>query len=83
MESDSLKRAKKKYYELNKEELALKNKKWREEHKEEFKKMCKESRKRRVERLRAEGVSNAWSVVLYGVEKKYDKNRQGQNESNI
>jgi hypothetical protein len=60
------------YYLAHKEELAKKNREYIKNHRDLFVKSIMESKKRRVERLRAEGVSNAWNVVNYGHPKKYD-----------
>lgn len=62
----------KKYYQEHKEELDKKNREYIKNHRDLFVKSITESKKRRVERLRAEGVSNAWQVVNYGHPKKYD-----------
>ena len=42
-----------------------------EENRKKVNKWWHDSRKRRVERLRQEGVINAWSVVVKGKEPKY------------
>lgn len=62
---------KKEYYQKNKEKIDASSKRWREKNKDKFIKLCQESRRRRVERLRADGVTNAWSVVIKGEEPKY------------
>lgn len=59
------------YYETHKEQIKEQNKKWRKENSKKYTKLCNESRKRRVERLRSEGVTNAWNVVTKGATPKY------------
>jgi nitrogen fixation/metabolism regulation signal transduction histidine kinase len=61
------------YYQLNKERLDAKYNKWKKENKAKFIKSCCDSRKRRVERLREQGCTNAWSVVGRGVKPKFKK----------
>ena len=75
MESDASKRAKKKYYEKNKEKILKQQKEWRENNKDKFKALCKESRWRKVEKLREKGVTNAWDVVNKGVREKYTREK--------
>lgn len=65
---------KKEYYQKNKEKLDNKNKNWQKNNKKRFTELCNQSRKRRVERLREEGVKNPWAVVNKGAEPRYENN---------
>ena len=60
------------YYEKNKDKILGYNKKWQTKNKKRFIELCCESRRRRVERLRAEGCTNAWAVIN-GAKPKYKK----------
>lgn len=59
------------YYIKNKEKLLENNKIWQENNKEKYIKSISQSRKKRVEKLREQGVSNAWDVVNFGKKSKY------------
>lgn len=76
----------KEYREKNKESIKERNRKYHEEHpdanrksyenfiaKNNWVEYCSNARKRRVEKLKAEGCTNAWSVVVRGTEPKYKK----------
>ena len=87
---DKIKEYRKKYYEEHIEkskELNEYRKKYAREHKEQAKqnikkfqekhdwvKYCADRRRARVERLKAQGVTNAWMVVTKSVEPKYKNN---------
>lgn len=60
----------KEYYRKNKDAFMRQSKKWRENHKEHWVKLCCDNRRKKVEKLRAMGCTNAWSVVN-GAEPKY------------
>lgn len=62
---------KKNYYQKNKEMLDAKNKEWRKNNSKRFTELCNNSRRRRVERLKAEGCTNPWAVVSKGEKPKY------------
>ena len=62
---------KKKYYEQHKQQISENNRKWREKNRDKFSKLCAESRRRRVEKLKEEGCKNPWNVVVNGAEKKF------------
>lgn len=59
------------YYEKNKDRIYKTNTKWRKNHSKEFTKLVANARKRRVERLRAQGCTNPWMVVVNGAEPKF------------
>lgn len=61
------------YYLRHKEEILESNKKWRQKNRKKASELAQKYRKERVERLRAEGCTNAWSVVVSGKEPKYKK----------
>lgn len=61
----------KEHYRKNKDSYYKSQKKWIAKNKKKFADLCHESRRRRVERLRAEGVTNAWCVVTRGDNPKY------------
>lgn len=64
----------KEYYEKNKEKIYESNKKWREKNKDKFAKLCNDSRKRRVEKMKADGIINPWGVINKGEEPRYASN---------
>jgi exonuclease VII large subunit len=68
---EQIKEWRRKYYQEHKEELDKKNREYIRTHKEAVIKSIMESKKRRAERLRQEGVSNPWSVINRGEPKKY------------
>ena len=60
-----------KYYKEHKDVVYGYQKKWISKNRKKFADLCHESRRRKVERLRAEGVTNAWCVVVTGDTPKY------------
>ena len=62
------------YYLRHKEEILEGNKRWRRNNRKKASELAQKYRKERVERLRAEGCTNAWSVVVGGKEPKYKRN---------
>lgn len=60
-----------KYWVENKERLYQQQREYQKANKERFVELCNNSRRRRVEKLRAEGVTNAWAVVTKGDKPKY------------
>lgn len=70
---DRLKQYHKKYYQEHKEEIYEQQKEWRKNNKDKVLKSIAESRKRRIERLKADGVTNPWGVVIRGSKPKYRK----------
>jgi hypothetical protein len=71
---DKVKEYQRKHYQKNKDSLYENNRKWQKENSKRFSKLCSDSRKRRVEKLRSEGVKNAWAVVIRGAKPKYASN---------
>lgn len=69
---EKMKEYRKKYYQEHKEELNKKSREYIKTHKEAYVKSIMESKKRRAERLRQEGVINPWSVINKGAPKQYD-----------
>ena len=61
----------KKYYQKHKKEMTENSKRWGENNKEKKYQIIQKSRRKRVEKLREQGITNAWNVVLYGKEPKY------------
>ena len=61
---------KKEYWQKNKEKLYEQQRKYQKKNSKRFSQLCQDSRRRRVERLRTEGCTNAWAVVN-GAEPKY------------
>lgn len=59
------------YYAKHKDAMYKSQRKWATNNKKHFSKLCQESRRRRVEKLRSEGVTNAWSVAVLGHLPKY------------
>lgn len=81
---DKAKEYSKKYREKHKEEIKQRTKEWRQNHKENWNEKMREyrkthntttlvlnSKKRRVEKMRAEGITNPWYVINRGAEPKY------------
>ena len=62
----------KQYWKDNKEKLYQQNRKWQKANSKRFSQLCCESRRRRVEKLKAQGITNAWAVIN-GAEPKYKK----------
>lgn len=60
------------YYQKNKEEIYVKQREYQKKNKERFSELCQNSRRRRVSRLREQGVKNAWAVVTKGEEPRYE-----------
>lgn len=60
------------YYLNHKEEMLKQNKEWCRKNSAKKVEFVKQSRRRRVERLKAEGCTNPWSVIN-GAEPKYRK----------
>ena len=63
----------KEYYETHKDKIYESNTKWRKSHSKQFTKLVSEARKRKVEKLRSQGCTNAWCVVNRGDEPKFKK----------
>lgn len=61
-----------KYWEENKEKLYRQQREYQKANKKRFSELCQNSRRRRVEKLRTNGVKNAWAVVIKGDEPKYE-----------
>lgn len=74
---DDLKEYNKEYYQNNKEKIDERNKKYAEKRaeREGVSKSYYSSlyRKKRVERLRTEGCTNAWMVIHHKAEPKFNK----------
>ncbi len=70
---DKLKRYQKKYYERNKDKIYEQHTEWRANNREKLVKCAVDSRKRRIERLKEEGVLNPWGVVMRGSKPRYKK----------
>lgn len=60
------------YYEENKEEVYRKQREYQKANKKRFSELCQNSRKRKVEKLREQGIKNAWGVVARGEEPRYE-----------
>ena len=71
--TDKIKVYHKKYFQENKEKVYEKQREWRKNNKEKWIKSLSDSRKRRVEKLKEEGVTNPWGVVINGSKPKYRK----------
>lgn len=67
---------KKEYYQNNKEMFNNNLKRWinkSEENRKRFTESCNRSRKKRIEKLRAEGVINVWAVLNKKAEPIYEE----------
>ena len=72
---DKIKIYRQKYFQENKEQIYAKQKEWRNKNKDKWLKSISDSRKRRIEKLKEEGVLNPWGVVIRGSKPKYKKER--------
>ena len=70
---ENIKEKRKKYYEDNKEKIHMQQKEYLNKNKGRFNKNYAVSRKRIIERLRKEGITNPWSVVMNKAEPKYQR----------
>lgn len=61
-----------KYYQENKEYFKKRQKEWRTKNKHRWQELCAENRRKRVARLREQGVTNPYSVIQKKAEAKYD-----------
>ena len=61
------------YYAKHKDAIYKSQRKWVAKNKKLFSKLCQESRRRRVERLKAEGIKNAWEVAVFNKEPIYER----------
>ena len=71
--TDKIKAYHKKYFQENKEKVYEKQREWRKNNKEKWIKSLSDSRKRRVEKLKEEGIINPWAVVTKGSKPRYRK----------
>lgn len=62
----------KEYYEKNKDKIYEQQTKYRKANSKKVSKLAQDSRKRRVEKLKEQGCTNPWYVVLKGAEPKFD-----------
>ena len=60
-------------YEKNKEHHYEKMSEWRKNNKKHFCELVMKSKRRKVEKLRDQGIKNPWEVVNYGKEPRYIK----------
>lgn len=70
---EQVKEYQKKYFQENKEDVYEKQKEWRNNNKDKWIKAIGDSRKRRIERMREEGITNPWGVLMRGSKPKYRK----------
>lgn len=68
---EKFKESQKKWYQENKEEIYRKQREYQKANKKRFSELCQNSRRRKVQRLREQGVKNAWAVVVKGEDPKY------------
>lgn len=64
----------KKYYQEHKDYFKKQQKEWRTKNKHRWQELCAENRRKRVARLREQGVINPYSVVHKKAEPKYKDN---------
>ena len=76
--SEKIKEYNKDYFQKNKEKMYKKQKEWRNKNKDKWIKCICDSRRKRIERLKEEGVINPWSVVTKGAKPRYKKERQDE-----
>ena len=60
------------YYQDHKQEYRDRCNEWRKQNPKKFTQSCHQSRARRVERLKAQGCTNPWNVVIKGAQPKYE-----------
>lgn len=63
---------KKELYQKNKDKIYQQQTEYRKKHKQRFTELCIASRRRRAERLRAEGITNPYAVIN-GYQPKYKR----------
>lgn len=68
---DKVKEIRHNYYVNNKDKCFEQNREWIENNKKRFAELVCKSRRKRVDKLREQGIKNAWDVVNYGKEPKY------------
>lgn len=61
-----------KYYQENKEYFKERQKEWRTKNKQRWQELCAENRRKRVARLREQGVTNPYAVIHKRAEPKYE-----------
>ena len=82
LRKDYTRKYQREYYQKHKIELNEKYKESRKKSNERFRlktnwsKYCYQKKKERIERLKAEGVTNPWSVVNNGADPKYGGNNE-------
>jgi polyhydroxyalkanoate synthesis regulator phasin len=64
----------KRYYQENKEYFREKQKEWRTKNKKRWQELCAENRRKRIARLREEGVINPYAVVNKSEQPRYKDN---------
>lgn len=69
---EKCKETQKKWYENNKEEIYKKQREYQKANKKRFSELCQNSRRRKVQKLREQGVTNAWAVAVKGEEPRYE-----------
>lgn len=74
-----LKEYHKKYFKENKEKIYEKQREWRESNNDRVVKSICNSRKRRIEKLKEEGVTNPWGVVMRGSKPVYKEEKSEKN----
>ena len=60
------------YYIKNKERLDALHKEWAKNHRKEETQRILKCKSKRVEKLREQGIANAWNVVTNGAKPKYE-----------
>lgn len=65
------KESQQKWYREHKEEIYKKQREYQKANKKRFSELCQNSRRRKVQKLREQGVTNAWAVAVKGEEPKY------------
>ena len=71
---DKMKEWKRQYYLDNKEKYDKAHKEWIEKNKSRNRELINKSRRKRAEKLKAEGCINPWSVITKGTDPKYKDN---------
>lgn len=61
----------KKYYQEHKDYFKKQQKEWRTKNKHRWQELCAENRRKRVARLREQGVTNPYAVIHKKAEPKY------------
>lgn len=79
---EDYKKYRKAYYEEHKEEIYKSQTEYRHRNAKKVSQMVYQCRLRKYEKLKSEGVCNAWAVINYGETPRYEYLRKGRKKKN-